>query len=403
MIFNKRNDPNQISKLIDFETRDFDQPSEEDISYNSISDLEAHPNTNNNNGFINNDNYSNSQILTNDNFNNVYAKNQIKSQYKNKSKKNIYKQNRNNNNSYNSQLSEYAIQRSFNENLQDKSDGNADSDCSMNFQSSKREYKPSKSPNFKTKEDFSTKKTLNSHYPSSENFHTKKTLSERPDSEHYIAPKKNKINYSKEDYISEKSEIENMFRNQIFLKNTTIEINTNNNSEISCSLMNTNKFLCGTSAGSVNNLATINNNFVNNYNLNSKENVIGKNFSYLNLGTERNNSNIYKNEDSNFYNNINNSVGNIYNIFENKEEYQSEKKEKTDKEQKINFIQTNFISENHNNFQSSIYYNRNNRDLIDNSPIDDNYDLVCNDLIIYDKIKNETENDYYLNYDSDPR
>lgn len=244
---------------------------------------------------------------------------------------------------------------------------------------------------------------MNSHYPSSENFHTKKTLSEKPDSEHYIAPKKNKISYSIEDYISEKSDIENMFRNHIYLKNTTSGINTNNNSEMGCSLMNTNIFLYGPSVGSVNNLSTNNNKIGNNENLNSKEYVVGKNFSYLNLGTERNNSNIYLNEDSNFYNNINNSVGNTNHFFENKEEYLSENKDKTERDHKIDFIQTNFISENLNNFQSSIYYNRNNRELIDNSPIDDNNDLVSNEFIILDKIKNNSQNDYYFNYDSDPR
>ncbi len=44
MLFYKRNDPNQISKLIDFETREYENPSEYDISYTSISDLEGHCN-----------------------------------------------------------------------------------------------------------------------------------------------------------------------------------------------------------------------------------------------------------------------------------------------------------------------------------------------------------------------
>ena len=276
MIFNERNDPNQISKLIEFESRDgLDHESE--YSYNSVSDLD---------------------IGTN--------------QIRNKSKNN---QN-NTQNSFSSQLSEYAIQKSFhNDNLQDKSDGD-ESDCSINFQSRKADYSIKKNSNYKTIDEFATKNSFMSQNPSSDNFCMKNILSEK-----YVAPKTNRLMYTKEDYISDKNEIDKMFKNsKVNLINNDYNMHSNNTNKI-------------TNGNSMKNL-TNNENFTSNLNWNYE--------SYKNEGTESN-------------------------------------------------YQTNQVDNNFNND-----YNH----MIENNELVENEMDIINDIKI---LPNASNDEYYLNYDSDPK
>ena len=449
MIFIRRNDPNQISKLIDFETRDFEQPSEEDVSYASISDIEGQQSTSNIYRYSNNNSHNNSimtgnntsQITSNKNLNNnnTNLTNKSKSKYQKKamkktSNKNLPNQNNTPiNNSFSSQLSEYAIQRSFNEQLQDKSEGNADSDCSLNFQSGKRDYKPSKNPNIKSRENFCTKKSFVSHYPSTENFQTKNTLGEKFDSERYIAPNKNRAGYTKEDYISDKNEIENIFTNsRNLLKSANINANTNTNSEFNNSIMNTNNFLLGTSISSVSNLGTYYNN------QNNRNSATGNAFwegninnpsssnSYLKRSFDKidinDNIRIEMDNNNNFYNNINNSLSKTNKLMEIKEEQELSGAKKL-KDNKLQQTANHFVSENphddswnyyvsrkfdaesNNNFQSDFLYDdKYNKSFLNNNNNTNNNHLSNNDLEILEKIKiNEHNDSYYYNYDSDPK
>ncbi len=437
MKLNKRNDPNQISKLIDFESRDFDQPSDDEVSYNSISDLEGHHSTGNINRNSNNDSQNNSNLCSNNTsnitsnrkLNNYNHNNKSRSTYQKKvmkknSNQNLPNQNNiPNNNSFSSQLSEYAIQRSFNEQIQDKSDGNADSDCSLNFQSRKREYKPSKNPIDKINENFSTKKSFLSYNPSTENFHTKNTLGDKIGSDHYIAPKKNKAGYTKEDYISDKNEIENMFTNSKNFRKGGMNVNTNTYSEFTNSI-NTNKILLGTSIASGGNLGTYNNN--QNQGNSSTSNLGGTIINAspnndLKRGFDQINNIIEMDNNSNFYNNFNNSFTNINRLMEIKEEKELGAQESRDT--KIQDPANQFVSENphdeswnyyasrkfdvdsNNNFHSEFAYDKKDSKIFLNSNNNTNYhNLSNNDLDILEKIKNNSHNDsYYYNYDSDPK
>ena len=262
--------------MIEFESRDgLDHESE--YSYNSVSDLD---------------------IGTN--------------QIRNKSKNN---QN-NTQNSFSSQLSEYAIQKSFhNDNLQDKSDGD-ESDCSINFQSRKADYSIKKNSNYKTIDEFATKNSFMSQNPSSDNFCMKNILSEK-----YVAPKTNRLMYTKEDYISDKNEIDKMFTNsKVNLINNDYNMHSNNTNKI-------------TNGNSMKNL-TNNENFTSNLNWNYE--------SYKNEGTESN-------------------------------------------------YQTNQVDNNFNND-----YNH----MIENNELVENEMDIINDIKI---LPNASNDEYYLNYDSDPK
>ena len=433
MIFYKRNDPNQISKLIDFETRDYEQPIEEDVSYTSFSDLDGHHSTSNiyrysNNNSHNNSNiYSNntSQITSNKNLNNYNINNKTRSKYQNSVKRssNTNLPIQNNNNSFNSQLSEYAIQRSFNEQIQDKSDENADSDCSVNFESRKREYKPSKNQSFKTNEDFLTKKSFVSHYPSPDNFQTKNTLNGNLGSEKYVAPKKNRAGYTKENYISDKNVIDNMFtnsRNNLRKSVNNID-NSYTNSEFNNSIMNTNNML-GMSMASVSNLVTYYDNNIDG-NLTSGNPLVERNINnnLSNYHVKSNHNNIEIDNNRNFYNNLNNSVTNSKKLIEIKEEHETSLKaqnigkslkvsnlfiSENPNDQSLNYYESRrFDMDSNNNFQSNIFYdNKDNRIFMYHNNQTNNDHLSNNDLDILEKIKINRHNDSdYYNYDSDPK